>query len=51
MINVIDAAKYNPEIVEKLSDKLIEAMNESDVANALVEAKVTTELLKVTDPV
>jgi hypothetical protein len=47
----MDTAKYNPEIVDKLSYKLIEAKDESDVADALMDAKVQSELIQITDPV
>jgi len=47
----MDKAKTNPEIVEKLSNKLIEAKDENDVADALMEAKVQTDLTKEKDPV
>ena len=36
---VMEMAKENPEIAEELSLKLIEAIDESDVAEALVNAK------------
>lgn len=48
---MMDGSKKNPEIVEELSNKLIEAKDEDDVAEALVQAKLKTDLVFTTDPV
>jgi hypothetical protein len=48
---VLEQAKQNPEVAEKLSKKLVEAKDENDVAEAIEDAKTEAKLKFTTDPV
>lgn len=48
---VLENAKQNPEVAEKLSQKLVEAEDENDVAEAIEDAKTEAKLKFTTDPV